>query len=182
MSTIISYDLLEDSIVGRLSPLRSLGYEVTAVAENTAALKPTTGFNPKITVAYRKSNFGDNADSKNPLGYASGVMVQEEFAFLTIVFESQKLRTNRGYYEAYRQATKLLLGHKVPGWSGLFFRDNEFVSAEDGVFMFALTVSCYRLVVEASDQFGTPTGLDCTTGLPALPNLTEANFSTDESG
>jgi hypothetical protein len=176
---ILSYDRLEDELAARLSALIPLGYEVKTLPDTEAELQRPAGFQPRVTVAYTGSNFGDGADNKNPIAVATGAMAQTEYCTLDVVFESQKLRTNRGYHEALRQAMRLLLGFKPTGWSKIFFRTNEFKNHADGVFVFHLVVSCYRMVIEATDEHGTPLGLDGTTGLPADPLLTAANFDVN---
>ena len=179
--TPISYDRLEDELVGRLNALTALGYDVRALPDKESELQRPSGYNPRITVAYSGSDFGDLAENKNPVATATGAMAQAEYCSLDIVFECQQLRTNRGYYEAARLAMKLLLGYKPIGWSKLFFRTNNLkdYKHEDGIFVFHLTVSCYRMIIEATDEYGTPLNLDGTTGLPDDPLLVEANFTIE---
>jgi hypothetical protein len=98
-----------------------------------------------------------------------------------VVFECQQLRTNRGYHEAVSLAMRLLLGYKPSGWSKLFFKNNQLKDYKhaDGIFVFHLVVSCYRMIIEATDEHGTPLNLEGTTGLPDDPLLTDANFTIE---
>ena len=176
-TTSLSYDRLEDAIAARLSALMPLGYEVKTLPDTEAELQRPAGFKPRVTVAYSGSNFGDGADSKNPAVHLTGAVAQTEFCTLDVVFEAQRLRGNRGYHEALRLAMQLLLGFKPIGWSKLMFRTNEFKNHADGVFVFHLVVTCYRFIMEATDDQGAPLDLDGTTGQPAEPLLTDANFT-----
>lgn len=178
---IISYDLLEDHIVDRLSSLRNLGFEVIAFPDKERDQERPVGKNPRITVAYAGSNFGDNSDTRNPFNLSTGVVAQTEFCDLIISFESQLLRTNQGLYEAARRTYQLLLGYAPTGWHKIMFKKNEFQRREQGVYTFYLTISTYRFVVEAVNDQGQALGLDGTTGQDTPPNFTDgkANVNVD---
>lgn len=172
MTTIITYDRLEDHIVERLAGLQQLGFKVQHLPETEKELNRPAGHYARVTVAYGGSNFGDGSDTRNPNVLTTGVVSQHEYCDLVIAFEGQRLRTNRGLYEAVRQARKMLLGHHVPGWSKIFFKTLQFEKHMDGMFVFHLTISCYRTVIESVNELGQQLDISGNTET-AYPNFTE---------
>lgn len=173
--TPLSYDRLEDTLVERLAPLRVRGIDVQAQPDTEVAAKRAAGVKTRVTVSFGSANYGDGADNTKPPQMLAGATAQRELCDVIVAFEAQRLRGTSGIYEAVRLAQILLLGYRVPGWNKLTFRRFQYVSADNGLFTFHLTVHTDRFVMEATDPHGTPIGLD---GIdPTLPLLTDPQFT-----
>lgn len=142
---MITYDDLEDKIIGRLAPLASNTFEIVPMPDTQEqfmrAVRQT-----RITVAANESVMGDHK--------SSSIIVQDEKINPVLYIQANKLRGNDGVYRAIAAAKLLLLGWQPDDYDKL-----ELVSCklaerpfENNIWTYALEFSTKCLAIENTDE------------------------------
>lgn len=149
---ILSYDLLEDAIVNRLFPLVSTGIEVEPLPESPA-LSSTPFEKPRITVAYKSSDYDDTVTRGLPSHLTSGQLGQNEYAEIELIIRTRLMRGPRGAHAVKKAIDFLLVGFHVPGWDKLFPKQYTIIpnqqDIEDGIWTYSYTFVTKCILVEA---------------------------------
>lgn len=150
---MITYDALEDSIVARLAPLVTNGFEVEALPDTPK--KQTEAFaKGRVTVMYRSSEFSKNIVRGIPDLFSTDIVIQEEYAMVDVVFEARTLRGPNGVHAMSADTRLLLLGFTPDNWSKMYLESNKFLSHDvvAGLFTYVCTFIVATRVVELPDD------------------------------
>lgn len=166
---MIDYAALEDAIVARLATLGP-GVEVEALPDTPAAFsKPFS--KPRITVAYRSSEFAKDIVRGIPEQFSTGPAVQDEFASVEVVIQARRVRGNTGCHYIKAALVDRLLNFQPANWSRLTLESYKFVDhdKEAGLFSYAATFITQTRVVPNLDA-------------GSLVLLEEVTFNVDGNG
>lgn len=151
----MNYAKLEDAVVQRLEPLRALGYEVVALPDRDSEYERPFKFG-RVTVAYKASQFNDDGFNGRPMIYSTNEIVQKETAEIEIVIQARTLRGDKGVHWLKQAVSKQIIGWQPDSWGRLYSREYRFVEHADGIFTYALTLSCSGLLVQHNDPENLP--------------------------
>lgn len=164
----MNYTTLIDDIVTRLDPLTDDGIEVQRLPESESEF--TQAFEaPRVTVAYKKSLFGEETQRALPSMASADVYVGNEYAEVHIMYQSRLLYDEtKGLFAVTLAAKKLLYGFMTTDWGRLFPREFEIQQNESGVWMAVMIFTCVgRAVQHLADDAG-----------ESQPDLQEIIFET----
>jgi Gp37 protein len=152
----MNYTTLVDDIVTRLAPLLDLDIEVERLPE-TESEYTATFEKPRITVAYKRSQFGDENVKVMPRMVSMNEFVADEYAEIHVAYRSRLLYdADTGVNAVCLEAKKLLFGFMPTDWGRLFPREFELEKNEDGVWMAIMIFACIgRAVQNQQDDAGT---------------------------
>ncbi len=166
---MVTYDALEDEIVARLSTLTP-AVEVEALPDTPAKFNKAFS-KPRVTVAYRSSEFSKEVVRGFPEQFSTGAAVQDEYASVEVVIQSRTLRGAGGVHAIKASVVQRLFSFKPTHWSFLTLESYKFVDQdkEAGLFTYAATFITKTTVVPYSDP---------TTEV----NLNEVTLNVDSNG
>jgi hypothetical protein len=168
---IRDYEKLEDAVVQQLQPLATAGgLVVEAMPDNDADYVKATVEN-RLTVIYRSSEYSPEVVRGLPTMLASDVAVQHEFADIEIIIRGRLLRGEKGVHRLAKNVMAKILGFVPEHWGRCYFKNYGYVSHEDGVWCYSLTITTKGIVVQDSDPLE-------GTGDPVL---TEVNLNINQS-
>lgn len=151
----MNYTTLIDDIVTRLDPLTDDGIEVQRLPESESEF--TQAFEaPRITVAYKKSTFGEENQRVLPALASADVFVSNEYAEVHVMYQSRLLYDeDTGIFAVTLAAKKLLYGFSPGDWGRLFPREFEIQQNESGVWFAVMIFVCVaRAVQHLADDAG----------------------------
>lgn len=167
------YDKLEDAIIERLSPLTP-AVEVEALPDTAAKMsRPFT--KPRVTVAYRSSEFDREVVRGLPTQFATSTAVQDEYASVEVVIQARTVRGDAGCHAIKNAVFQLLFGWEpkliadaLPHWSKLTVESYRFVEQDEkaGLFTYAATFITRSMSVPFLQ-------------IPDTPLLNELTFNVD---
>lgn len=166
---MIDYAELEDAIVARLSTLTP-AVEIEALPDTPAKFnKPFS--KPRVTVAYRSSEYSKEVVRGLPMLLDIGQSVQQEFASVEIVIQGRTVRGTAGCHAVKTAVMERLLGFTPPNWGRITAESYKFIdqNEKDGVFSYALTILTETRSVPKADAEN-------------LPTLQELTFNVDSNG
>lgn len=150
----MNYTTLVDDIVERLAPLVGDGIEVERLPETE--LEYTEAFEaPRITVAYKRSQFGNENVRIMPQMASINEFVGDEYAEIHVAYRSRLLYDeNTGVYAVCLEAKKLLYGFIPTDWGRLFPKEFELEKNEAGVWLAVMIFTCVgRAVQHLADDY-----------------------------
>lgn len=144
----MNYTTLVDDIVARLSPLTDDDIEVQRLPETEAEFSQAFEA-PRVTVAYKKSQFGEENQRALPSMVSSDVFVANEYAEVHVMYQSRLLYDEAtGIYAVTLAAKKLLYGFAPSDWGRLFPRDFEIQQNAEGVWLAVMVFTCVARAVQ----------------------------------
>lgn len=149
---MVTYESLEDDIVARLSTLGP-AIEVEALPDTPAKFsKPFS--KPRVTVAYRSSEFSKEVVRGFPEQFSIGPAIQDEFASVEIVIQARVLRGVGGCHSIKSAIVQRLYSFKPTNWSFLTIESYKFIDhdKEAGLFSYAATFITKTTVVPLLDS------------------------------
>jgi hypothetical protein len=166
---MIDYAALEDSIVGRLAAITP-AVEVEALPDTPAKFQKAFS-KPRVTVAYRSSEFAKDIVRGIPEQFSTGPAIQDEFASIEVVIQSRTVRGNGGCHAVKSAVVGLLFNFTPANWSRLTLESYKFVDhdKEAGLFSYAATFITQTRVVPDMD-------------VEDLVNLELVTFNVDGNG
>ena len=166
---MVTYDALEDEIVGRLSGLGS-AVEVEALPDTPAKFQRPY-IKPRITVAYRSSEFSREVVRGTPQQLSTGPSVQNEFASVEVVIQARILRGAAGVHAIKAAVVQWLFNFTPTHWSRLTLESYKFVDHDKdaGLFSYSATFITQTMVVPIDDA-------------DPLPTLNDVSFNVDGTG
>lgn len=151
----MNYTTLVDDIITRLAPLVADDIEVERLPETESEY--TAVFEaPRITVAYKRSQFGSENSRVVPTMASMNEFVGDEYAEVHVAYRSRLLYdSNTGIYAVVLAAKKLLYGFMPTDWGRLFPKEFELQQNESGVWMAVMIFICSaRAVQHLADDAG----------------------------
>lgn len=144
----MNYTTLIDDIIERLQPLTDNGIEVERLPENESDY--THAFEaPRITVAYKRSQFGEESSKYIASMSSNDVFVCDEYAEVHIAYRSRLLYDEEtGVYSVTLSAKKLLYGYQPSDWGRLFPKEFELQQNESGVWFAVMVFVCAARAVQ----------------------------------
>jgi len=144
----VNYTTLVDDIIERLQPLTTDDIEVQRLPETESEF--TQAFEvPRVTVAYKRSQFGEETQKNIPIAASTDVMVCEEYAEVHIMYQSRLLYdSSTGIYAVTLAAKKLLFGFMPTDWGRLFPREFELQQNESGIWVAVMIFVCAARAVQ----------------------------------
>lgn len=151
----MNYTTLVDDIVTRLAPLIADGIEVERLPETE--LEYTEAFEaPRVTVAYKRSQFGNENVRIMSQMASTNEFVGDEYAEIHIAYRSRLLYDDlTGVYAVCLEAKKLLYGFMPSDWGRLFPKEFDLEKNEAGVWLAVMIFTCVgRAVQHLADDAG----------------------------
>lgn len=166
---MVTYDALEDEIVARLSTLTP-AVEVEALPDTPAKFNKAFS-KPRVTVAYRSSEFSKEVVRGFPEQFSTGPAVQDEFASVEVVIQGRTLRGAGGVHAIKAAVVQRLFSFRPSHWSFLTLESYKFVDQDTaaGLFTYAATFVTRTTVVPNIDQ-------------AAEVNLNQVTLNVDTNG
>lgn len=145
----MNYTTLVDDIVARLAPLLDNDIQVERLPETEAEF--TQAFEkPRITVAYKKSQFGDENVKVMPRMASVNEFVADEYAEIHVMYQSRLLYDSEtGIHAVCSQAKQLLYGYQPTDWGRLFPREFELDKNESGIWFAVMIFATIARAVQA---------------------------------
>ena len=148
----MNYDLLEKAVVDRLQGLRNLGFEVVAIPENDKDVDRPFRFG-RVTVAYLSSQFNEDGFNGKPFIFSTNEIVQKETAELEIILQCRVRSGAEGLHALQQRVRTLLVGFEPDSWGKMYCREMRYVSHQDGIWTYALTMFCSAISIQAADPY-----------------------------
>lgn len=154
----MNYTTLVDDFVALLQPLTTGNIEVERLPESQAEF--TAPFiKPRITVAFKRSQAGNENIRVEPKTQSVGEYVADEFAEVHVLYRSRTLwDEDNGVYAVVAKAKKLLYGAPTTDWTRILFREFalEENDRDNGVWLAVMIFTCTaRAVQNLADDAGT---------------------------
>lgn len=140
--------IVEQAIVNRLAPLRSVDLMVRALPNKTNEYGEING-NGQITVIWLKDT--------GELPLAMGLLQQRVETLWKLDIRLRNLRDATGAWQVMRAIAGYLMGWKPPGCNRMYLKTREFLGeSEKGLWVFEVVFAAQTVLVEAlPDEEGT---------------------------